>query len=82
LLNLFPIGISLKLQEEERERRENYVPEVSVMEEMVDQIEIDPETKSLLRIMNMSQIPGVQANTSYRRDTYQKPSSQQQTKRR
>merc|ERR1711998_516852 len=40
-------GISLKLQEEERERRMDFVPEVSALE--VDTLEVDPETKALLR---------------------------------
>jgi hypothetical protein len=35
------VGISLKLQEEERERRENYIPPVSFLEELQQNIEID-----------------------------------------
>jgi len=45
-------GISFKLQEEERERKDNYVPDVSALE--VGTIEIDQETEALLKSMNMS----------------------------
>merc|ERR1712018_876681 len=41
-------GISLKLQEEERERRMDFVPEVSVLDKE-DTIEVDPDTYSMVR---------------------------------
>mmetsp|Transcript_155834 Transcript_155834/g.478396 ORF Transcript_155834/g.478396 Transcript_155834/m.478396 type:complete len:140 (+) Transcript_155834:14-433(+) len=50
-------GISIKLQQEERERRDNYVPEVSALEQ--DTITIDPETKAMLAEMDMRDLKGL-----------------------
>ncbi|KEH41964.1 putative ribosomal protein S17e [Medicago truncatula] len=50
-------GISLKLQEEERERRMDFVPDVSAIR--TDHIEVDKETLDMLAALGMSEIPGV-----------------------
>ncbi|XP_057497836.1 40S ribosomal protein S17-like [Actinidia eriantha] len=50
-------GISLKLQEEERERRMDFVPEESAIK--IDHIEVDKETIDLLASLGMSEMPGV-----------------------
>ena len=50
-------GISLKLQEEERERRMDFVPDVSAVD--TDVIEVDPETKSMLRSLDMGSLQGI-----------------------
>jgi len=50
-------GISLKLQEEERERRMDFVPEVSAID--MDVIEVDAETKAMLRSLDMGNLQGI-----------------------
>ena len=50
-------GISLKLQEEEREKKLDYVPERSAID--VDTIEVDAETKDMLKMLKVN-IPNVE----------------------
>ncbi|KAG0017746.1 40S ribosomal protein S17 [Podila clonocystis] len=52
-------GISFKLQEEERERKDNYIPEVSALD--ISAIEIDTETQNLLKSLNFEELSGVTA---------------------
>jgi small subunit ribosomal protein S17e len=51
-------GISIKLQEEERERRDNYVPEVSALEPQT-MISIDQDTKDMLNAFDFKSLPNV-----------------------
>jgi len=48
-------GISFKLQEEERERKDNYVPSVSALDTSGG-LEVDPDTKSMLAALNFDNI--------------------------
>eukprot|EP00744_Colponema_vietnamica_P000242 GILI01000437.1.p2 GENE.GILI01000437.1~~GILI01000437.1.p2 ORF type:complete len:142 (-),score=54.10 GILI01000437.1:71-496(-) len=55
-------GISLKLQEEERERRMDFVPEVSAVN--TETIEIDADTKEMLKELGLGSLPGVSVTQS------------------
>lgn len=50
-------GISLKLQEEERERRMDFVPDESAIK--TDEIKVDKETLDMLSALGMSDLPGL-----------------------
>ena len=55
-------GISLKLQEEEREKKLDYVPERSAID--VDTIQVDAETKKMLKFLKVN-IPNVEDAQSH-----------------
>merc|ERR1712137_436808 len=52
-------GISLKLQEEERERRMDFVPDVSALD--VDTLDVDYDTFDMLKSLDFPEISGVVA---------------------
>eukprot|EP00992_Anisonema_acinus_P002410 TRINITY_DN10624_c0_g1_i1.p2 TRINITY_DN10624_c0_g1~~TRINITY_DN10624_c0_g1_i1.p2 ORF type:complete len:138 (+),score=33.64 TRINITY_DN10624_c0_g1_i1:43-456(+) len=51
-------GISLKLQEEEREKRMDYAPEVSQIDQLIQDngIEVDDDTLEMLKAMDMGNL--------------------------
>ncbi|GMH36448.1 hypothetical protein BSKO_04316 [Bryopsis sp. KO-2023] len=57
-------GISLKLQEEERERRMDFVPDESAIN--IDVIEVDKDTRDMLNEIGMGSLPGLQAQEQQR----------------
>jgi small subunit ribosomal protein S17e len=61
-------GISLKLQEEERERRMDFVPDESAIN--TDAIEVDKDTMDMLRTLGMANLPGITVAAAGARPEY------------
>merc|ERR1712085_218142 len=62
-------GISLKLQE--RERRLDYIPDISAVDLEIEKgIEIDQDTKNMLRAMDMANLPGLNVVNTKDRSQY------------
>ena len=63
-------GISFKLQEEERERKDQYVPEVSALDFTQNsesgQLDVDAETKDLLKHLGVGSIPSPRGHEAAR----------------
>ena len=55
-------GISLKLQEEERERRMEYVPDKSEVD--IERITVDPDTKDMLRELGLDKLSNIQTTSN------------------
>ena len=58
-------GISFKLKEEERERRDNYVPAVSAVD--TKQVDVDADTLAMLKAIGFADLPGVSIPSADRR---------------
>jgi small subunit ribosomal protein S17e len=58
-------GISLKLQEEERERRMDYVPDVSALKP-IEAVKVDKDTLEMLKALDMSFAADVKVDTGRR----------------
>jgi len=54
-------GISLKLQEEERERRMDYVPDVSALKP-IEEVAVDKDTKAMLEELELSFAAGIKVD--------------------
>ena len=50
-------GISLKIQEEEREKRLDYIPDRSIVQ--TDLIEVDPTTAEMLKDLDLGDLSNI-----------------------
>merc|ERR1712146_549597 len=67
-------GISLKLQEEERGKRLDYIPDISAVDLEIEKgIEIDADTKNMLKGMDMGNLPGISVVSNKERRPYDRP---------
>merc|ERR1711988_1876885 len=72
-------GISLKLQEEERERRLDYIPDISAVDLEIEKgIEIDQDTKNMLRTMDMGNLPGLNVVNQKERTGFRRYNNREQ----
>ena len=58
-------GISFKLQEQERERRDNWMPTESKL--AIPNITVDAETKEMLKAIGLGEMTGIQVQDKVRR---------------
>lgn len=63
-------GISFKLQEEERERKDNYVPEVSAL--VTESMNVDEATNEMLASLGYKDLKGVQLEAVVAQETFQR----------
>ncbi|KAF8245135.1 ribosomal protein S17e [Wilcoxina mikolae CBS 423.85] len=65
-------GISFKLQEEERERKDQYVPEISALDYANNSdagtLEVDADTKDMLKSLGFDSIPVTVVTVSQQQD--------------
>lgn len=73
-------GISLKLQEEERERRMDFVPDQSAIN--TDVIEVDRDSMDMLRSLNCGSLPGLVLQAAQGQPGYKPPFDQGRAPRR
>eukprot|EP00013_Stygamoeba_regulata_P027454 CAMPEP_0177651126 /NCGR_PEP_ID=MMETSP0447-20121125/12352_1 /TAXON_ID=0 /ORGANISM="Stygamoeba regulata, Strain BSH-02190019" /LENGTH=139 /DNA_ID=CAMNT_0019154127 /DNA_START=51 /DNA_END=470 /DNA_ORIENTATION=- len=63
-------GISFKLQEEERERKDNYVPDVSAVD--IQRVKVDADTKEMLQALGLTDMHGIEvadaSHSNFRRN--------------